>query len=550
MYTIKEKLIALVLAASLPLAAILGGIGLYNISRLETMRAAETMNFIAEEATVKLDKIFIRAEDVVHHVASAVRNNVTSPYDLKDKHVRDKLKIYLQSLFNDAATSIDQILTYYVYFNPKLSIQNDGFWYIKEKTGNFSSHELTIVQDYGHNIGRTAWYYEPVKANHAVWLPPYTNENINERMISYAMPVKINGEIVAVVGIDIKFSTLTDVVKKIKVLDSGYGFLVKKIGDGVIYVHPDFPDGIIHKTKPIEIQTNKELANKNSTEGKLISFTYKGKLREMAFNTIRNGMKIAVSAPHAETYVTRSKAIFDTMLSVVLSTAIVIFVASFFAKRISSPLKRIKEASKRLSSGDYDFEIEKKANDEVGELTDSMNETIRRMRSYVQTITKMAYRDELTGVKNKSSYDKKTELLDKVIKEHTADFAVVMIDLNNLKKINDTYGHEKGNLAIIKNCQTICNIFKHSPVYRIGGDEFVVILEQADLINKDSLMHQLYEFVKDPCPDGNNPWDYAFLAAGCAAFRKNEDEDYLSVFRRADERMYECKKKQKGENCR
>ena len=54
------------------------------------------------------------------------------------------------------------------------------------------------------------------------------------------------------------------------------------------------------------------------------------------------------------------------------------------------------------------------------------------------------------------------------------------IDLNNLKTINDTYGHDKGNIAIMKLANMICEVFSKSPVFRIGGDEFAVILFKKD----------------------------------------------------------------------
>ncbi len=547
MYTIKEKLIALVLAATLPLAAILGGIGLYNISTLETMRAAETMNYIVEESTVKLDKIFIRAEDVVHHVASAVQNNVSNPHFIKDQKFRQKLKSYLHDLFNDGASSIGQIATYYVYFNPNITEQNDGFWYIKNphKT-TYTSHELTNVLEYGQNVGRTAWFYEPLKADKSVWLPPYLNENIDLRMISYSMPVKVKGELVAIVGIDIDFSFLADVVKEIKFLKTGYGFLSAELGKDVLYVHPEYPEGTIKSENTIILDNNGQLVKKRSSEGKLISYRYEGQSREMAFNTLRNGMKMVVTAPQAETYMTRSRAIFYTLLAVVLFTGLIFIVVVFFAKRISDPINDLKEASKKLSEGNYDFSIEKKSNDELGELTDSLNETIARMRNYVSTIKKMAFTDELTGVKNQSAYDEKTEKLNEEIKNKTAEFAVVMVDLNNLKNINDTFGHEKGNLAIIKTCKTICSIFNHSPVYRIGGDEFVVILENESLKNKDTLMQELNQKIEIPGQHSTEPWESVYIAVGCAEYHSYEDDSYLSVFRRADEHMYLCKKRQKG----
>ena len=83
-------------------------------------------------------------------------------------------------------------------------------------------------------------------------------------------------------------------------------------------------------------------------------------------------------------------------------------------------------------------------------------------------------KDSLTGVGNKTAYIKKTNEINEQIRNGFKDFAVVMIDINGLKAVNDNYGHANGDLYIKGCCHIICEVFKHSPVYRIGGDEFAV----------------------------------------------------------------------------
>ncbi len=547
MYTIRAKLLVLALVAALPLAAVLGGIGLININKLESIRAAEGMTYIVEDATVELDKLFIRAEDVVHHVASAVKNNIEDPRQVKNRLYRNYIKRYLLDTFTDAASSIGQVATFYVYFSDKLTKEPDGFWCIRDKeNGTYKQHELTSIKKYGRNSGRTAWYYEPVIRGKPVWLTPYMNENIGLQMISYTMPVKVKGSLVAVVGVDIDFSILTDVVKNLKVLGTGYGFLSAELGLDELYVHPEYPYGTKKSHETIYISKNADLVKERSSGGKLISYTYKGQEREMVFTTLQNGMKMVVTAPHSETYVTRYKALWNAFFALLLITTVVMIIVISFSRKITEPLNDIKEAARRMGDGDYDFTLKKTSNDELGDLTDCINDTISRLQSYVSTIRKMAFTDDLTGVKNRSSYDGKIAELNAEIADKKAEFAVVMIDLNNLKFINDNYGHEKGNLAIINVCRTVCNIFKHSPVYRIGGDEFVVILEHSDYKNREILISKLLECV-DSDHDCDSPWECFFVAVGSSKFHPSEDFTYIDVFRRADKRMYKCKKKQKGE---
>ena len=123
-----------------------------------------------------------------------------------------------------------------------------------------------------------------------------------------------------------------------------------------------------------------------------------------------------------------------------------------------------------------------------------------------------------------------------------------MIDLNSLKHINDVYGHDKGNAYIIGSCAIICMIFTHSPVFRIGGDEFVVLLENTDYKFRDELMDALNASVegyvsKTDC----DPWERFSMAAGMAIFDPETDKDAESVFKRADQIMYTNKQRMKAE---
>ena len=134
------------------------------------------------------------------------------------------------------------------------------------------------------------------------------------------------------------------------------------------------------------------------------------------------------------------------------------------------------------------------------------------------------------------------------IDTHKIDsFGIAMIDLNFLKKINDTYGHEKGDLAIKNLSSLICNIFQHSPVFRIGGDEFVVILKDHDLEVIDSLLQQFNQKLESLKYDDNlELWEKVSAAIGTAIYDTSIDESIENVFKRADKKMYDRKVEMKA----
>ena len=177
----------------------------------------------------------------------------------------------------------------------------------------------------------------------------------------------------------------------------------------------------------------------------------------------------------------------------------------------------------------------------------SAKKELKDTRHLADEMNALAKKDALTGVRNKNAYDSEARRLEWKIADGKKDFGIAMIDLNFLKRINDTYGHDQGDIAIKRLCHIICNIFKHSPVFRVGGDEFVVVLEKTDLLNIEFLITEFNSKIELLSNDESlEPWEQVSAAIGYAAFSP-ADKNVLDVFRRADQNMYERKKQMKAE---
>ena len=152
--------------------------------------------------------------------------------------------------------------------------------------------------------------------------------------------------------------------------------------------------------------------------------------------------------------------------------------------------------------------------------------------------------DALTKVMSRVSFDNKVTEIDKIIKESPADikFAVCECDLNNLKTINDSFGHNTGDTYIINCCKTICNFFKHSPVYRIGGDEFVAILQTDDYDNLEQIKEEVLEFGLSEMKKQISVSERKSFASGFGVYNPQHDKSFADVIKRADIEMYENKR--------
>ena len=150
---------------------------------------------------------------------------------------------------------------------------------------------------------------------------------------------------------------------------------------------------------------------------------------------------------------------------------------------------------------------------------------------------RLAYTDPLTGVKSKLAYVEAEAKIDRRITEaDVSAFAVAVFDLNGLKLVNDTRGHEAGDEYIISACRLICKTFQHSPVFRIGGDEFVALLEGQDYENRFTLTETFDSQIEENLRAGQ-----VVVAVGTADFLPAQDASYQPVFDRADRQMYRRK---------
>lgn len=206
-----------------------------------------------------------------------------------------------------------------------------------------------------------------------------------------------------------------------------------------------------------------------------------------------------------------------------------------------------------------------KYDDEIMSLSDTIESMSMYMRDYVkrlvvakdkiediqgdlEEITTIAYRDGLTGVRNKLSYNQYKDKLNWDIMNLGATdvkFSIVMFDVNYLKRINDAYGHEFGDIYLKNCCEMICDVFKHSLVFRVGGDEFVVILENMDYKDRSSLIYKL-KYLMQKSGKSADPWKRISMAVGYSDYSKESRDNVESVCRRADRNMYENKAEMKA----
>ena len=153
----------------------------------------------------------------------------------------------------------------------------------------------------------------------------------------------------------------------------------------------------------------------------------------------------------------------------------------------------------------------------------------------------LAYKDALTGIRNRASYSETMARYNKIL-DSDIKIGLIMLDINNLKITNDELGHQYGDQLIKISSAIICSTFHKFDVFRIGGDEFVVLLKDIDLIEANQLCLKLDRAVKEHNTHSTVP---VSIACGYAIYDPKRDKSLDDVFIRADRNMYSLKQSQK-----
>lgn len=171
------------------------------------------------------------------------------------------------------------------------------------------------------------------------------------------------------------------------------------------------------------------------------------------------------------------------------------------------------------------------------------NKKVIEKEHQVKALNRKAFVDSLTSVRNKGAY---TEYMQKLQERLDNDgifaLAIGIFDCNNLKTVNDRYGHDKGDIYLRNSCQIICKVFDHSPVFRLGGDEFAVFLMNDDFTNRAELVNLFEQRKNEINSKASEDWEKIDIAYGIVDYDPETDKTLEDTVRRADQAMYEHKR--------
>lgn len=532
MHSLRTRITVTMLCVILSVLVIVTFLSAVFIRNTESQKSDQLLLMLCETGERSLDYYFDSVQNSVHKVTSFAEENLTELNDKKLEENVEKTREY----FGMMASKTKGVMTYYYRIDPSVSSTVKGFWYTDLTGEGFEEHEVTDITKYNvEDTSKLVWFTVPKHEGNPIWLPPYITDNLDVRVISYDAPVYCNGQFIGVIGIEVDYSTMAAEVDSIHLYNNGYAFLSD--ADGNIFYHPHID--VTESTYEIPFNANDKSA--------LVHYTYDGTEKIMAWKPLSNGMRINVTVPVSETKGEWRGLVMNITICAIVVLIIASLFLMYYTKLISKPLEQLTKAAERVDKGDYDFVLPYDKDDELGRLTRSFKNLAYNVKAHINDLNGQVFVDALTHVKNKGAFSNAIDELQEQMDNGNEDlkFAIGVFDCDDLKTINDRYGHDKGDIYLETASQTICDIFKHSPVFRTGGDEFAVILTNEDHCNIDSLLEQFEITTEEINVADTEPWEQVRVSKGFAVFDPSKDSTVKSVLQRADKLMYENKRNRK-----
>ena len=542
MHSLRTRITFFTICVTAIAVAIVTLVSVLFIRNSKRRESEQMLLLLCETGQRNLDYYFNSVQQSMGKVSSFMENDLEQVNALVDgqltRHIRRAEKY-----FDEMASKTNGVLTFYYRIDPEASTTVKGFWYTNLDGEGFTEHEVTDITEYDtEDTSKLVWFTVPKHTGKGVWLSPYITDNLDWRVISYNVPIYWRGNFIGVAGIEIDYSTMAEQVESIRLYENGYAFLNDRNGN--LFYHPRID---VTKLTP---ETMPEPPEGLLSDNTFLRYTFEGVDREAAWLELCNGMRLNVSVPVSETEGGWQNLVREI---IVVSLAVLLCLCAFtlfYTGRITRPLQRLTAAAEQVDRGNYDVDLNYDKDDEVGRLTSTFKKLTDNMKAHITDLNKRVYVDALTSVKNKGAFTDSIEKLQKQIDNHSGriEFAVGVFDCDDLKTINDRYGHDKGDLYLKTACRLICTVFQHSPVFRIGGDEFSVILQNDDYQNREELILEFEREKAQICADALNPWEKVSVSMGIALYDPAADHAVIDVVRRADKTMYVNKRGRKKAN--
>lgn len=396
---ISTKIMASILLVNIISLIIIGGIVSFLVTDQvggESKKAAETQ---ISQSVNQYEQYFSNIESAVGVIVNDIKADVDVNQALRNKAYLQEYKVELANRLKEIGENTDLSRSIYVYFNTLKFDQEVDAWLLKQDDG---SYELQDSFGYDYYLEYHSWYSEPIDNNQTLWTFPYESST-GGIITSYVTPIIVDGEAIAMVGMDLYLDDVAKMLSETVLFESGYLYLMHP--DGRMLVHQNIPFG----ENLLDQGDYQALLDKMNAE--TTGFTkYKrndGVNVIAAYGHLNNGWIVASSIPEKEVMSVVYALIIMMVIAIAISALVAIVVSIVMGRSITRPIKKIVESIEKIKNGDFTTIVEVSSKDETKLLADGLNDMSSSVKDLI-TETKHVSKDMVDAAANLAAMSEET----------------------------------------------------------------------------------------------------------------------------------------------
>lgn len=454
MKSIRARIILTVVICSLLSAGICGGISIINSGKSEYEDSKDEMRYVCENQGAQMEAQLERVEQSVNTAYSVVLQQLTDVAAFKsDKAYVDAFTVIMEQMLYEIGGNTEGALTAYIRYNPEFTEPDSGVFLTRNSDGEkFTSITPTDFTMYDpSDLEHVGWYYIPVQHGAPLWMDPYLNSNINVYMVSYVIPIVIDGESIGIIGMDIDFSKFTDVIDSASLFETGYAFLAN--GDGNIVYHKNLEAGTDIGTLQGAESLKQALADP-AQERTALSYRFQGEARELCYMTLRNNMRYVLTAPEKELKSAAAHVVLLILYGALIAMASSVVIGAVIGSVITRPITQINEIVEKTAK--FNFQRNEnsdklcKRRDESGNMANSLREMRSSLRSMVADIQR-AHSDLDDTLKQLTNITDQVQIMSGENSETTQGLAAAMEETAAaMENVNNTVAQVRERAQTIR----------------------------------------------------------------------------------------------------
>lgn len=500
-YSLKRKVLAVCLAGMILMALCVGGISLWTISHLTYDYEIQNMNHIVDTKATIINDELLRSENVVDYAANSVSREIKDPAKLRDPEFQQRMAEFVDNDFQNAKTDLNIICSYYLYY-PSANVS--ALWKASDDRDEHFYDVLERQRDENSRVipRHVLSFAYLMDEGQASWTQPYYSTYLKRYIISYLSPVYKDGVMVAIIGVDLDFQAFIDRLYAKPSEGEEHGMIILSDATGTVEYSPKKPLGVPLADKDIHlVDTSDKVAEASQTDNTMVTYTWEGQQSIAGIKGLRNGMNFIDLRQIPQIYDRTRKAFMQMGFGLVAVCILASLLPLYMISRLSERLQLVIEAAKEVGEGNYDVKLHDTQPDDIGELSRNFQAMAEKVAAAQGNLTYMSQHDVLTGILNRMGLDK--EVADWLMAHPASHGALVSLDLDGFKFINDLHGHMAGDEALRTLARDLVESFGHDQIIgRNGGDEFVVFMKDTEPEQAEKVIKAFSSKVKTFTYDG------------------------------------------------